>query len=236
MPVTRAHKERASQPQVCTRKNAQQNATSGSAGTSKAPRSRPSRPIKKRERVISNVEDDEAPVTPVTNGEVEPLESRASVDELAALQGKPSKRWVRQLIHNLIAQLAAVKAELASAQQARDEAVANLNRGSHVSDIVAIEKPCGEAGDKRKGFVLIKAMGLDGSTKDREQYKAMLVSSCSHQRFSVATLSSAVPFLPPPGVTDDCRPSRETSGTTRPVLASTRCVHTRNKTMQNSGL
>jgi hypothetical protein len=128
-------------------------------------------------------------VTPATRREeVEPLEPRADVDEVAALQGMSStrKRWVRQLIHPLIAQLKSIEAELASTRQARDEALASLNKASHAKDIVVIEKPFGEAGDKRKGFVLIKAMGLDGSPKEREQYKAMLVSSCSHQRLSVA--------------------------------------------------
>jgi hypothetical protein len=51
-----------------------------------------------------------------------------------------------------------------------------VNKTKRAEDVVIIEKPLGEAGDKRKGFVLIEAMGLDGNDKDREQYKAMLVS------------------------------------------------------------
>lgn len=79
-------------------------------------------------------------------------------------------------MHSPIAQLKAIEAELASTRKARDEALANLSKSKRGEDITIIEKPPGEAGDKSKGFVLIKAMGLDGNDSDREQYKAMLVS------------------------------------------------------------
>jgi hypothetical protein len=51
-----------------------------------------------------------------------------------------------------------------------------VNKTKCAEESVIIEKLLGETGDKRKGFVLIEAMGLDGNDWDRKQYKAMLVS------------------------------------------------------------
>jgi hypothetical protein len=189
MPVTRGTKEKASRPPARGQRNGDKNVTSGPA--SKAPRSKPSRSTRKGGRGISSQENAEVPVTPVTNAdEVERGEPLTNVD-VATLQGMTSELWLRMLMHSPIAQIEAITAELTSTRKARDEALASLSKatGKRGDDIVVIEKPPGEAGDKTKGFVLIEAMGLDGSDSDREQYKAMLVSfpstRCHHDSDAV---------------------------------------------------
>jgi hypothetical protein len=178
MPVTHRSKEKASQLPTQGQRNGKQNVPSSLA--SKAPHSKPwaSHSTKERERT-STQEDSDAPGTPVSNAdEVEPVEpvTNTNVDDVVMLQGISLKLWLRILIQSLIAQLKAIEAELANAQKAHNEALVSLNKSKCSEKVVIIEKPPGEVGDKTKGFVLIEAMGLDGNDREREQYKAMLIS------------------------------------------------------------
>jgi hypothetical protein len=69
--------------------------------------------------------------------------------------------------------LAKEAAEARLAQAATDAAHRNMER----EEIQVLKRPKGEAGDKKKGFELRKAMKLDGD-ENKELYDVILVYTC----------------------------------------------------------
>lgn len=68
--------------------------------------------------------------------------------------------------------------QLAAALATTAAAARGNTQGQDQEQIQRLERPRGEAGDQKNGFILQDAMGLEG---DREQHEAILVSDCSEQ-------------------------------------------------------
>lgn len=163
--------------------------------TTPAKRGRPSR--KDKENVPSSPIVNPGGVPATANGDQRNIEDENKIlrERLAMLEGKfpaigPVSLLITSLIYGLPAKMNA-------------EPVVNKPKDSEESNIRMLQRPKGEAGDHKKGFILIDAMRLNKNEEKRRLYNSILVSRMIQIMINISHLSSHLELHP--SLRNSCR-------------------------------